>query len=135
VISWPVNVSCEGATLPWDSLEHVRADRQIMFKATDEDVVVQNVTLYDPGWATRAVADYAAFVAACSGGHGFNHTVLGHDLGGDESVLYRQEWTVNANFMLFIRIGDRLTVIQLAASLSETEIRALATTAAHRLGS
>ena len=63
------------------------------------------------------------------------YEVLATGLGGDESVLYRVRTLSEQGFYLaIVRVGDRLTYLQVGSTFQEGTVRDLAVRAGARLG-
>lgn len=140
----PVAFACADLDFTWSARDHRRGERRLVYAGIDavrqhlslfEEQIRQQVTLYDAGWAARELADYRAWVDACPNPAGLTFRVLADDLGGDESVLYRIEPPGEKHYFLaIVRVGDRLTSVQIGGAFPEGTVRELAVRAGARLG-
>jgi hypothetical protein len=141
----PAHFACADLSFAFTAAEHRRAQRRIVFAGVDamrqrltipEEQIQQQVTIYDAGWAAREVADYGAWLTTCPVRGGIVYEVLDTGFGGDESVLYRVRNVSDRHFFLaVVRVGDRLTYLQVGGAFQEATARHLAVRAAGRLGS
>lgn len=158
--TFPIPIMCVDDVMNQESTAHRRAQRAIRFHtgadrglAASQSAgapdwprpgegpylplrITHNVTMFEPGWATRGMADYRAWIATCPGRAEMTYTAVHRDFVGDESIVYRIQQTPGTDYYLaFVRIGDRVAALRISRDFSADAVRDLATKAGRRLDS
>ena len=158
--TFPIHIMCVDDVMDQESAMHRQAQRAVTFHTGDDRGlaatqsagpgdrpvpwqgpylplrVSHNVTMFEPGWATRGVADYRAWIATCPGRAEMTYTTVHSDFVGDESVVYRVQQTPGTDYdLVIVRVGDRVAVLRISRDFSADAVRDLATKAGQRLGS
>jgi hypothetical protein len=158
--TFPIPIACVDDMMNQESTVHRQAQRAIRFHTGDDRRLAatqsagapdrpgpwagpylplrisHNVTMFEPGWAMRGMADYRAWISTCPGRAEMTYTPVHRDFVGDESVVYRVQQPPEGDYYLaIVRIGDRVAVLWISRDFTADAVRDLATKAGRRLES
>lgn len=145
--SWPTLLMCEVLDDDWySSLPLARPGRTVGYRAEAPDAtagasggpyVIQSVRRYREDGAVKAIANIDAF-QVCRTHRGHGDRELARDFGGDQSRLYLvppfDPRSDLPRHLIYVRVGDLLTEVELYGVVDDAGARTLAATVAERLG-
>ena len=146
-LNWGVILMCSGAAQDdnnYSSFRNAQTGRGLNYgvdpnggaDASGGPYATQRVVRFEADGAAKVFANVDAF-HACRTGDGDRE--LARDFGGDQSRLYRlppaDRNDHRTRYLVFVRVGDLVTEIDLYGVTDDAGARELATRAARRLGS
>jgi len=136
----------------YPSRSHQVGQRVVRYEGDRQAAVEELVERYEPGWAAHNLADIRAVVAKSGAtpyarpgaGGALRHTIIETGFAGDESLLIEQKpWSFNGStkvpgsdvqLIAVVRVGDLVATVIPGIGVKPEVARALAVTAAVRLG-